>query len=306
MHDIKTIEIPERYTYISSFLTFRCNLSCSYCINNMEKENRNRNETDGQLLIEGLNRIKTRPNLPITFSGGEPSQHPDFVKIIKGIKKETPIDILTNLIWSTKTMNEFIDNIDPNRLNRDAKYPNIRVSYHPGQQNIIKLTKTARMLKDKGYSIGIYSVMYPSQEQIAAIYQAQFACIDAGVEFRLKEFVGEFKGEVYGTFAYPDVLNQYYSDPENNSNKMILSAMCRTSELLISPSGHVHRCHSDLYNGINPIGHINDNNFQIKDIFRYCNDVKCNLCDIKQKTNYKQELGNCAVEIKDIEKREQL
>ena len=42
--------------------------------------------------------------------------------------------------------------------------------------------------------------------------------------------------------------------------------MCRSKELLMSPEGHVYRCHRDLYAQENPTGNILDSEFEIKDI----------------------------------------
>jgi len=40
-----------------------------------------------------LNRLDCPVDLPITLQGGEPSLHPDFIWIIKNIKKSLNIDI---------------------------------------------------------------------------------------------------------------------------------------------------------------------------------------------------------------------
>ena len=77
--------------------------------------------------------------------------------------------------------------------------------------------------------------------------------------------------------------------------------MCKSSELLIDPSGDRYKCHRDLYAKENPLGNILDENFEVEDKFIYCNQYgHCHPCDVKVKTDYKQELGHTSVEIKEI------
>ncbi len=289
------IKIPENYKYISAFLTMRCNLGCSYCLNNLEiSKNFNRagfKEISGKQWVESLNRIKSRHEVPITFSGGEPFLHPDFFYILNNLKPELNIDILTNL-YNDKLVERFIKEINPERVKRNAPYASIRVSYHPEQMDALKLVENVKKLKDAGFYVGIWSVQYPSPQQLQAITQMQFICKDARIDFRLKDFTGSYKGEIYGDYSkYPESVN----------NEKLKFCLCKTSELLIGPDGQVYRCHRDLFSEENPIGNILDNRFKIEDKFRPCYKYgQCHPCDIKVKTNYKQGLGHTSVEIKGI------
>jgi len=292
---MKQIKIPESYKYISAFLTMRCNLSCSYCLNNLEKsKDFNRKsflEISGKEWVEGLNRIVTKPEVPVTLSGGEPFLHKDFFYIINNLKPELNIDLLTNLKWGNKGIEEFIDNVDPNRIKRNSPYASIRVSYHPEQMgNGEELVKNTKKLKENGFSIGIWSILYPSPEQLQSITQMQFRCKEEGIDFRLKDFTGEYKRELYGDYSkFPNSILQ----------KETKNCLCKTSELLIGPNGNVYKCHSDLYKEQTPIGNILDEKYTIEDKFRECNQYgNCHPCDVKLKTNYKQQLGNTSVEIK--------
>lgn len=119
----------------------------------------------------------------------------------------------------------------------------------------------------------------------------QFRCKDAGIEFRLKEYTGTYKEELFGDYSkYPHAIS-------NNPKR----CLCRTSELLIGPNGNFYKCHHDLFNEYAPIGSIKNQDFQLKYEFRECNKYgSCHPCDVKVKTNYKQQLGHTSVEIKDI------
>ena len=291
----KRIEIPDTYKYICAFLTMRCNLNCGFCLNSFDK-NFNRKgfeEISGKKWVDALNKIESHPEVPITFSGGEPFMHPDFIYIINNLKEDLNIDILTNLFFDRSRLERFISEINPERIKRDAPYASIRVSYHPEQMgNGEKLVNNVKKMQEAGFDIGIWSVLYPSPKQLSAINQMQFRCKDAGIEFRIKEFTGEYKGELYGD--YSKYINCSFQSKTRD-------CVCKTSELLIGPDGKVYRCHRDLFSEEFPIGNITNSNFQIENKFRKCNKYgKCHPCDVKVKTNYKQELGYTSVEIKNV------
>lgn len=294
----KEIRVPDSYTYISAFLTMRCNLNCSFCLNAFDKSfNRGRfEEISGEQWVDSLNKIESLKNIPLTFSGGEPFLHKDFIYIINNLKQELDIDVLTNLYPNSKAhknkLEQFLNEVNPSRIKRNAPYASIRVSYHPEQMNAEVLVNNVKRFKEAGFSIGIWSVLHPSPKQLSAINQMQFRCIDAGIEFRLKEFTGKYKGELYGDYSK-------YKDSAFQKNRK--NCLCKTSELLIGPNGAIYRCHRDLFSEESAYGNITHSNFKIKDIFRECNNYGlCHPCDVKVKTNYKQQLGHTSVEIKNI------
>jgi len=268
-------------------LTLACNLRCDYCINFYGGIRRYKKQTiPGREWVLGLNRLSCPEDLPITLQGGEPSLHPDFVWIIKHIKKSLNIDILTNLSFD---IDEFIDNIDPVRLSRGAPYPNIRVSYHPAYMDLSVIIKKVLKMQRAGFSIGIFSILHPRIK--IKILEAKKKCRNSGIDFRTKEFLGVFDGKVSGNYYYPQAV---YSLKKKR-------CLCRTSELILDPLGNVFKCHRDLYHGCNPIGNLMDHSFKIRDAFRRCSNFgDCNPCDIKTKTNRFQIPGHHAVEIKNI------
>lgn len=281
---MKDIAIPKTYNYIAAFLTFRCNYKCSYCINYFEIKKLPKGEMSGKDWVKGINRIVLRDDLPITLQGGEPTVHKDFFYIVNHIKPELNIDILTNLQGD---VDEFIRNVDPKRVKRRAHYASIRVSYHPEVMDLEEtIQKTSKMLEAK-FSIGIWGVLHPSQKD--EILRAQSKCKKLGIDFRTKEFLGEYRGRLYGTYLYEGACDKKRSE----------RVLCKTTELIISSNGNIYRCHSDLYANRKPIGHLLDPNFKIEDKFRECNYYgHCNPCDIKIKTNRFQQFGHTSVKIK--------
>lgn len=240
----------------------------------------------GEDWIAGINRLRLPQDLPVTLQGGEPSVHKDFYQIINGIKPELNIDLLTNLEFDVE---EFAGRVAPERLKRNAPYASIRVSYHRGQSKFEEQLKKVVYLAKKGYSIGVWAVDHP--EYHLELLEAQRASWAQGVDFRLKEFLGPWKGKEYGTMRYSDSVNSTdlrYCD-------------CRTSEMLISPNGSIHRCHSDLYANRLPVAHIFNDTLPLIGKWVPCAVLgKCNSCDIKLKTNRFQEGGHSSVMIRNI------
>lgn len=283
---MKSIKIPEDHNYIACFLTLACNLECSFCINYFGESGSAKKHLSGKEWVRGLNRIVSRDDLPITLQGGEPSLHKDFIYILNNLKPELKIDILTNLQFDE---DEFIRQVDPERIKRKSPYASIRVSYHPEVMELEPLAEKVLKLQGAGFSIGIWGVMYPVQAD--EILNAQQKCKALGIDFRTKEFLGEYKGKLYGTYRYEGAC-------EKINKKRVL---CKTTELIMGGDGGVYRCHSDLYEGRAPVGNIIDPEFQIEEVFRVCDYFgHCNPCDIKVTTNRFQQFGHTSVEIKEL------
>ncbi len=270
-------------TYIAAFLTFACKYKCDYCINGKVKKRKHISFGDW---IEGLNRFEVDRSLmvPITIQGGEPScygygaQLEGWIDIINGLKSDFYIDILTNLDFDIE---DFMREIPPERLQRNVPYASIRVSYHPESPSGI-FAKIAEM-QARGYDIGLFAVNYPKTD-IEAIKKKSKAW---GIDFRVKEFLGVYKKRLYGEYKHPLALK--------GSMKNV---KCKSSELLIAPDGNIHKCHKELYEGINPLGNLLDKDLKIEFKYRECQETGCNNCDLKIKNDRFQVHGACAVEIK--------
>lgn len=276
--------LPMRINYIGAFLTLRCNLRCPYCINRFGDCATPPPLLSGAEWLRGLNRITPRPDLPVTLQGGEPSLHPDFYQILQGLRPDCAIDLLTNLQFDE---DRFMDQIPPARLRRDAPYASIRVSYHPSQMDLAVLKRKVLKMLVKGYSIGIWAVRHPESER--QVVRARDECLAAGIDFRFKEFLGLHQGRLHGSYSFPEAVG----------SAQRRRVECRSTELLIGPSGDCYRCHSDLYAGRIPYGHITDPELELSERFRPCEVFgDCNPCDVKVKTNRFQEFGHTSVEIK--------
>jgi hypothetical protein len=244
-----------------------------------------RKELSSKDWIIGLNRLEVREDLPLTITGGEPTVHKDFYRIVNGINK--PMDLLTNGQFDKF---EFMDNVSAKKFKRNAPYASIRFSYHSGITPLFPLLRKARAIKKRGYEVGIWAVNYPAKIG-DILYAKKTAEMDFGLDFRVKDYLGMYNGKLYGAYKYPEAVN--------GKRKKCL---CKPSELLIDPSGNLFRCHYDLYNNKNSYGNIMDKIVKLPDTFLKCSNLGlCNYCDIKfPKYDRYQKPGHCSVEIKEI------
>jgi hypothetical protein len=281
---MKKIICPPEYNYLSVFLTLRCNFKCQYCVN--EKSDRlirARRELNAEEWIEGINRLDISDDIAVTISGGEPTMHKDFYKIMTGI--DHPIDLLTNFEFDVI---KFIHSVDPNKMfHCDIPgYKSVRASFHPDFMEIKEVVAKAVVLQDAGFNVGILPLNFPNSIEFN-LKLAEEARKNKVYTF-IKDYLGGYNGRMIGHYEYPDGL----------SGKKHDKVLCKTQELLISPSGEVFKCHRDLYADLFPVGSLLHNDFEIEYKYRECDNFGfCNPCDVKTKVNRFLKMGNCSVTI---------
>ena len=350
---LTSVVVPEHINYIGVFLTLGCNLNCSYCINDPIQQG-NRKDAFSMLSSThltadqwalGLNRL-AQLRQPLTLQGGEPTLfigpqgQGDFYELIKGLRPDLEIDLLTNLQFSPKAFQQKLGS-SIHFFKRSAPYPPTRVSYHHeemqkksgGLENLVRKMCELRELgfsveADKAKSdIGIYMVEHPENTPI--FEHAKQYCLNHNISFEGKPFLGiDRQGKLHGQYKYP--FSTILKESE------ALACLCRTSEILIAPSGFIYRCHHDLYEseqkgrlvmsepvyaGFNfasyldqhknkfyfpPVGHILAEDLAFDDTFRTCSSFgRCIGCDTKIKNDRFQSLedlgkAHTSVEIKAV------
>ena len=98
------IYLPKDHNYIGVFLTFACNLRCTYCITLHGRDGRgfprSQSHMSADEWITAFNRIEPRPDVPITLQGGEPALYPHLAEVVNGTRPDHRFDLLTNLEWN--------------------------------------------------------------------------------------------------------------------------------------------------------------------------------------------------------------
>ncbi len=280
-------KLPSSCNYIAAFLTMRCNKKCSYCINRVSGKSPYTKATELPLhsWIKGLSKIETRPDLPITLQGGEPTLYKGFFDLVNALYKDgKTLDLLTNGMFD---VNEFIHKTKPEMFRQNAKYAGIRISCH-SQDSINKVVSNAWALKASGYRVGIWIINHPLHKTFnEAIIKK---CKSLNIDIRIKDFLGYLNGTLHGVYKYNGI-----------GLKETRRVLCKTSEILIAPNGYIFACHRDLYKGLrNAFGNITYSSLRFNQFsYNYCYAFgECNPCDLKLKFDRFQKKGHCSVSIK--------
>lgn len=199
------IVLPSDVNYAELYFTFRCNLSCQYCINGLDIAQRAQHELPAAELAEGINRIDFG-TVPLTLGGGEPTQRDDFYEFLQLVRPDIGLDLLTNLQFD---VDEFVNLVNPQRFNNHINlmqraYKSIRVSYHPQQVNAQELVQRVARLQSCGFRVGIFGISHP-QNMNANIEMSELAR-EAQVYFFIKDFLGMYGGKMFGFYKYPEAL----------------------------------------------------------------------------------------------------
>lgn len=259
---MKPFELPQSLNYIGVFLTFGCNLNCSYCINDPEqKGDRKTIFTCKRKAIrelrpdewgKALSRIPKREDLPVTFQGGEPTlywQGRGLGLILSQI--DAYADLLTNFALQPGVFAIRLKGQQA-KFQRPAPYPRIRVSLHIKEMDrtwgngLDELLRRCEGLREFGFQVehdpkasdvGIYVVDHPEN----SLSEEDLQEARKRVPVLLKDFLGTYNGKLYGSYAYP------YSTNIRTVHHTTLKADCRTTEFLIDPLGFVWPCHLFMY-----------------------------------------------------------
>jgi len=283
---MKPIRVPSKYDYIIAFLTFNCGLGCSYCINKHSDLVRCE-EMSIENWISGLGRIETRPDLPITLGGGEPTMARAFYPLVRELnRKNKHLDLLTNGMFP---LDVFTRHIDSNIFKRGAKYTSIRVSFHAEQHHAMALALKVWTLRNLGYEAMITAIDAPMEYIRMKNDDMKMICKQLNLPYVEKQFLGWHEGKMYGEMKYPKAVGQ----------KETTDVLCKQNQLLINPAGYIFRCHADLYGFRNSIGHILDDEVRFPDYLPCEHYGQCNPCDIRVKYDRFQNKGYCSVSIKE-------
>lgn len=261
--------------YIGVFLTFKCKLGCTYCINRAGTLVP-RKEITVDEWMKILSPIATREDLPISLQGGEPTEYPGFYELATRLHEAgKKVDLLTNGEFD---VNEFMRQTVPQMFRRDAPYASIRFSFHQKTDEVLLVWKVMK-LQSAGYSVGIWGLDHPSMKE----RNARMAdwCGQIGLDFRMKEYLDE----THGTYKYPDAVTGWKE----------ITVKCTPSEMLFAPDGKRFPCHGLLYADMWPGEKPAD-----AESIRCTEYGLCNPCDVKLKTNRLQEGGHCSVRIEKL------
>ncbi len=262
MEKIRSIKfLRDFYTrYIKKFdntvyisLTMSCNLNCSYCTNNVFGPVYNFKTLPGDEWIKIINRERK----PVVLSGGEPTLYPELIKVINGIDKGIEVKLFTNLKWSDKFLDQYIQ-----KVNRPVIF---YASFHEGADRE-KFLHVLNKLRETG----------KFQGSVHAI------SIDKNRDKEVKEYFAK-RGVRIGI---DEDLCQLFEGASQEFKKKVL---CSRKNYIVAPNGDRFRCASYMLRNLKPIENIHTGRLSDPFYSAVCHEYGyCAPCDLIGSTKIKK------------------
>lgn len=145
-----------------------CNYSCNYCMvgsaDFTKRESRAATPEGVEAIINFFNQ---RSNWHIFLSGGEPTVHPEFVRLARELSKKNYLRIDTNNSMDGIKLQQFIKEVDPERVDF------IRCDLHPIDEEdgrLEEFIKRAKLLNENGFNVFVEFVATPERIQKIPYY----------------------------------------------------------------------------------------------------------------------------------------
>jgi MoaA/NifB/PqqE/SkfB family radical SAM enzyme len=219
--------------------------------------------------IEAFNRI--RPS-QIAISGGEPFLQPGLIDILEQV--ETDVIGLTSNLSDSKLLIEFCRRISSSKV----RY--ITASYHPTENRMSKdaLIGKVLLLKEHGFQTTVNIVAWPELLWLIPSLHSEFA--SHGIAMHVEPYASMSSLEVNYTERQTVLLKQFVAAERAFINVDNVLCSGGVTHLSVQPDGSAWRCTLEQQQGINQVGNIFDEKFQLNQNWADCNQAKkCPGCD---------------------------
>jgi len=195
---------------LTYFVTFRCNLRCTYCDYAEEDYARRVRDLDTGGAREVL-RICRECIPAVAFSGGEPLVRSDIVELVRYARTLgfRPISLFTNSLL-LKERQEVLDDIDYLQISLDTMDPELqdRLCGCPGAGRRIvgNIQRYASLQKEKRFRLNINCVL--SSQNLTSVPDLLRFAAETGVRFTVSPQLTP-DGQAAPSLKEPTVLHQY-------------------------------------------------------------------------------------------------
>ncbi len=190
--------IPPDPLILSYFVTFRCNLHCSYCDYVTNRFASSFPEVKTEKAIEIL-RICRKGIPSVAFSGGEPLVREDIVEIVQEARKlgYRPISLFTNGL-ELHRKEELLKDLDYLQISMDSvdedTQDDLRQREGLGARLKDIVRHYARLQREVGFRMNINCVLTP--KNVSRVQELMEFALDAGVRFSCSPMLDE-KGHAH-------------------------------------------------------------------------------------------------------------
>ena len=213
-------------------VTNRCNLDCTYCLNQAKDTVEHRIHIPS--FIETLD--NTGDIFKITFSGGEPFLVPNIVEACVEITKKHFIGFSTNL--TSKKIGEFVENVNPEKVLHIAAPVQIK---ELERLNLVdRYVNNFHLCQDNGFWIDPCVVAYPGLIGEIENYTSFFK--EKGIDLQFDPFLGMYQNKEYPDSYTPEEIRIFkVRNPTKFRQK---GKLCNAgyNVAIVDVDGAVHPC----------------------------------------------------------------
>lgn len=316
------IKLPSHYfherCYWAHMVTLRCSARCPFCILNGRGRRISQKEMNGEEILKWWNGVEHKPGQKLSIIGGEPTLHPDIVKIINGLENY-------NITMTTNCKSSFYKDSDFNKRFKVRPTSTFRINttYHPDHITADEYLAVIAKWRKASYFVDQTSFVY-TPETIEK-HGAEIEKVRKGISLRTSSFLG-FYSEANRFDAPFDPKNLLPN--EDYHDKASLAARCGLTDLaayrhicgqatgkeaqcwhprrslILGPNGDYYHCHYKMYYNIGPVCNVKD--FKpVPDKAVICRHYGlCNWCDVPRVGCVKNNTAEPQVLNKLYDKRE--
>jgi sulfatase maturation enzyme AslB (radical SAM superfamily) len=143
-------------------VTGNCTYDCRYCVLHYKEPYHYPTKT-----LEFINNLSKTKNIILTLFGGEPTAHPDFLKILNDLDPHIDLGIFTNLSKGESYFQKILD-IRPN-----IKF---ETSFHPSQVDFKSYYNKIKFLMSKNAKVAI-AFMYDTNFSMLKEYYSELCAL---------------------------------------------------------------------------------------------------------------------------------
>lgn len=277
-------------------LTYRCNLKCTHCYSNGDLYSSSKNISK-KVLLKGIKEAEMYAFRQIVITGGEPSVHPQFYKIVDTLRKKRKVGSI--LVLRTNLVGEYTDrqlrvqadvfdkifvSVDGDEEQHDQRRG--KGAYKKTVFNVKRLSKIIESYKDTTELI-LACVMDKESIQNRGGDSVRQLSRDMGCrDVRFRPVLPIGRASLWELPPRPEALGSYIPAEKVLEQGIEPKVSCGIGKnLYVAPNGDIFPCYA-LTNENNVMGNIKDGLFQILQSEESKNQINSNVDTI-------QECKNC-------------
>jgi len=229
-------------------VTGNCTYDCRYCTLHYKEPYHYPLET-----LKLINDLSKNKNIILTLFGGEPTLHPDFLRILEELDPKIDLGVFTNLSKGLSYFEKVLE------IRPDLKF---ETSYHPSQTDLKKYLETIEYLVSKNVKVSVAFMYDTPYNMLQEVYEEICSVCSDVTPFKIdykdqgftteevKWFLNQNKNKtrkIYLKYEKEGIIQEKDTTPgflwaNNINNFKYYRCDCGKSCFYISSQGDVYPC----------------------------------------------------------------